>query len=257
MVKPWVLVPLFALFAVASPARAETRDLLWGVTQACVLNHSLTGAAFPCLAVETAHGVDRGFAVVRAPKDKTRIVIVPTVRTPGIEAKRLRGSGAPNYFQDAWASRRFVSGELAMQPSRGDLAMAVNSQGGRSQDQLHIHVACVRADVKRRVLEQRQRIRTDRWAPISVRPSAPSYAARWFERDDLSGINLFDQAAQGLKVDPDDMDGVTIVVLATEADARRGAGFIVMTRKKRTEADQPHGEGLLDPACTPFRGSRV
>ena len=251
MMRPTCLLmsALIVLAAWAWPAEAGERGLLWRVVQTCVLNHDLTGASFPCLSVETPKGVESGYAVLRAPNEAIRVVLSPTVRTAGIEAERLRGTDAPNYFHDAWMARHFVIDDLARTPSRGDLALAVNSKLGRSQDQLHIHVACIRPTVKHMLARAKASSQSANWTRIKVLPSAPYYWAHFEPSRDLSGLNLFDRVAAGLNVDPDDMDDVTIVVVGVEP-----SGFIVLARKKIPHvSDEPHGEGLLDPNCSGFK----
>jgi CDP-diacylglycerol pyrophosphatase len=242
------LVPALLL---SRPADAEQRGLLWHVVQTCLLNHQLTGAAFPCLSVETNEGLDKGYAMLRAPNDDVRLIVTPTVRTVGIESDRVRGPNAPDYFQDAWAARRVLVDNLPIKPSRSDLALAVNSRPGRSQDQLHIHVACIRPDVQDTIAREDARIRSHDWSRIKVLPYAPTYQAHYEPADDLSGINVFDRVAAGLRIRPADMEGATIVVVGAKP-----TGFIILARTRLPNRfDEPHGEGLLDPGCAAFRKS--
>ena len=53
-----------------------------------------------------------------------------------------------NYFADAWQAREYVSGALHEVLPRDDIGLAINSLRGRSQDQLHIHIDCIRPDVR-------------------------------------------------------------------------------------------------------------
>ena len=139
------------------------RGVLWRVVQACVANHALTGASFPCLSVETANGPAAGYVAI----------VSPTVQTIGIAAQRLRGPDAPNYFQDAWASRSYATDGLARQPGRADLALAVNSRIGRSQDQLHIHIDCIRPKVRDVLARDASRVAVGRWTHLRVMPASP------------------------------------------------------------------------------------
>lgn len=243
-----------AIFWLARPVDADVRGLLWRVVQTCLATHALTGGAFPCLAVDLEGGLERGYAVLRAPFEDTHIIVTPTVRTLGIETRRLRGPEAPNYFRDAWNARRFVTDDLRRKPAREDLALAVNSRFGRSQDQLHIHVDCLRPDVKRSLARQRDAIRTTGWTRLAVLPQAPRYYAMALASRDLEHVNLFDAAAAGLKIeDADDMDTATIVVVGAR-DVDGAPGFIVLARQRIPEtSDLAHGEALLDHACASFR----
>jgi CDP-diacylglycerol pyrophosphatase len=244
---------LIVVLLLPAAAFAAERGLLWRVVQTCMASQSLIGVPFPCLAVDLAGGPARGYAVLRAPFERTHVVVTPTVQTIGIEADRLRADGAPNYFADAWASRHFVTDVLPRKPDRTDLALAVNSRPGRSQDQLHIHVDCIRQTVKRRLAGAVARLAPGQWARVAVQPHGPEYNATVLQDSGLAGANLFRLVRDGLGVGPDDMDDVTIVVIgATLHDGQ--PGFVVLARQRVEDGrDEAHGEALLDHACSAFR----
>ena len=243
-----------ALVLLASPtALASERGLLWRVVQTCLVNHKLTGGAFPCLDVQTPDGRASGYAVLRAPLEKTHIVVMPTVRTIGIEAERLRSPDAPSYFHDAWTARHFVTDDLRTKPGRAEIGMAVNSRAGRSQDQLHIHVNCLRPAVGRALAQQAPALRAHDWTRLAILPHAPRYLVHDVRSADLANVNIFQTVADGLKIDPDDMDDVTIVVVGAD-DVQGAPGFTILARQRQPGGfDEAHGEALLDPACRAFQ----
>ena len=242
---------------------ASERGLLWRVVQTCLINHKLTGASFPCLDVQTPNGRATGWATLRAPLEKTHIIVTPTIRTIGIEAGRLQVPDAPSYFHDAWGERHFVTEELRQQPGRTDLGMAVNSKMGRSQDQLHIHVNCLRDDVKRSLAHRDRDVRdpsapSRAWTRVTIMPHAPRYFALDVSSEDLSGINVFALVADGLKIDLDDMDDMTIVVAGSDSiqdgSGHHKPGFTILARQRQQNAyDDAHGEALLDHDCKAFQ----
>lgn len=252
MVRRFAVIGFVCSVGVSMPADAGQRGLLWRVVQACLANTRLTGAAFPCIAVDIKDGAETGYAVVPVPLQETHVLVVPTVRTIGIEADHLRDSRAPYYFQDAWAARHFVTEGLSRPPGRDDIALAVNSRPGRSQDQLHIHVACLRPDVKASLLHQSGSLHTDRWTRIVARPYAPRYWGRFIPRETLAGVNIFALVADGPAGKPESLDQTTIVV--SGAGSGQKPGFIVLARQRvKNSRDEAHGEALLDPSCTAFR----
>lgn len=251
-----ILLPLCCAACLVAPGVSDAgeRGLLWRVVQTCIINHQLTGASFPCLAVETDKGPDRGYAVLRAPFEDTHIIVTPTVKMAGIETEALRAPDAPNYFRDAWLSRHFVTQDLKPAPARDDLGLAINSKAGRSQDQLHIHVDCLRREVKRSLTRQAKAIKIGSWSHLSILPQAPRYWVTAVESEDLAGLNIFNLVAAGTHIDREDMDDTTVVI-AGSADVGNGApGFVVLARQRRPDHnDQAHGEALLDHACKEFR----
>ena len=76
-------------------------------------------------------------------RSTTRVIVVPTTPISGIESPALLRENAPNYWEAAWEARRFVEEGARRQLPRDKIGMAINSAVSRSQDQLHIHVACV------------------------------------------------------------------------------------------------------------------
>ena len=139
-----MLVYATFLLAALGGVAAANRTLLWSVVQVCVANHQLTGAAFPCLEVDTSKGEARGFVTIRAPLEKTHIIVSPTAKIEGIESPVLQSPAAPNFFDDAWRARHYVIESAAGSVEDQKIGLAVNSLPGRTQDQLHIHVDCVR-----------------------------------------------------------------------------------------------------------------
>lgn len=80
------------------------------------------------------HDSTRGFAVHPGYDMKTpqNLLVVPTVRESGIECPNLLDADAPNYFKNAHDSIKLMGG--------GDWALGINSQDGRTRDQMHIHL---------------------------------------------------------------------------------------------------------------------
>ena len=255
MVRAVTFLVGFAILLVSAGAVADTggRGLLWRVVQTCMANHYVTGGAFPCLQVDTTDGPATGYAVLRAPLEHTHVILSPTVQMTGVEDGRLRTGDAPDYFQDAWSIRHFVTDGLTRRPARDDLAMAINSKPGRSQDQLHIHVDCIRPAVKQSLRRQVASLHTRDWTQISVLPHAPRYWALALAKDDLAGTNVFSLVANGLKIELDRMDQTTIVVAGSEA-VGAGPGFIILARQRVPHSlDEAHGEALLNHSCAAFR----
>ena len=82
-------------------------------------------------------------SVLQTPLSATHVIVVSTTRISGIESPALLRENAPNYWEAAWDSRRFVEEGARRRLPRDKIGMAINSAASRSQDQLHIHVACI------------------------------------------------------------------------------------------------------------------
>jgi CDP-diacylglycerol pyrophosphatase len=245
MLSKRVLISAIILAAAAGGVAAAERDLLWGVVKICVANHQLTGGAFPCLEVDTAQGAARGFAVVRAPLKQTHVVVTPTARVTGIEDPALQSADAPNYFADAWSARRYVLDAIERPISERDIGLAVNSRPGRSQDQLHIHVDCLRHRYGQLLRQHDSGLSAEKWTRLPFALRGRYYWAMLINSPDLAQANIFRTAATLLRVSPGRMEDVTVVVIP-----RGDKGFYLLADQYSPGAmGKGHGEFLLDHAC--------
>ncbi|MFN2767745.1 CDP-diacylglycerol diphosphatase, partial [Escherichia coli] len=80
----------------------------------------------------------------------------------------LQADRTPPYFSLAWNNREHISGELGKPLKDAWVSLAVNSKYGRSQNQLHIHVACLRQDVYNALGEQAEQL-DQQWRPLAVK----------------------------------------------------------------------------------------
>jgi CDP-diacylglycerol pyrophosphatase len=140
-----VVAALLGSAALAMGANLAGRYALWQVVRACMLDKATTGAALPCLEVDTSEGEERGWAVVRPPFGVPDTILTPTRRIVGIEDSSLYAPDVPNYFALAWAARRWLATTDGGAPADNRVALAVNSRLARSQDQLHVHIGCIAA----------------------------------------------------------------------------------------------------------------
>jgi CDP-diacylglycerol pyrophosphatase len=168
---------VIALTAFATWAFALDRQALWSVVNACVADHKLTRAPFPCLKVDLGGGKERGYVVLYAPFERDTI-LAPTRKIVGVEDPYLQSSAAPNYFADAWEAWLNLNGERGRSPDLG-FALVVNSALARSQDQLHIHMGCLAPSARSALDAAAPRLAIGEWSPIGpLVPHQPFWAFR-------------------------------------------------------------------------------
>ena len=235
--------------AAAAPQEINRRDVLWEVVNLeCVPSELQSHDPKPCAEVVLKDGVDKGFAVLKDIKGLTQVLLIPTGQISGIESPIVRAPDAPNYFADAWDARTFVEDALHQKLARGDIGLAINSAAGRSQDQLHIHVDCVRADV-RDVLRKEAGLIGERWAPLDVLLSGHRYQAMWVPGEELGANNPFRLLAAGLPGAAQDMGDRTLVVIGVSREDGT-AGFVMLEDQvDRNTGNLAEGEELLDHGC--------
>ncbi|MBV9286593.1 MAG: CDP-diacylglycerol diphosphatase [Hyphomicrobiales bacterium] len=182
-----------ALAAFATWALPLDRQSLWPVVNACVADSRLTGAPFPCLKVDLAGGVERGYVVLRPPFGRDTI-LSPARKIVGVEDPFLQSSSAPNYFADAWEAWPILNRGRGGPPDRG-FALVVNSAVVRSQDQLHIHLGCLPPSALRKLDAAAPRLAVGAWSPIGpLVPHQPFWGFRT-GTSDLALLNPFRLAA--------------------------------------------------------------
>ena len=122
---------------------------LWGIVHGqCVPAQEAGAAPAPCQSVSLAGGEARGFVLLKDRTGATQYLLMPTRLITGIEDPAVLAPDATNYFAKAWAARGLIDQRLGHALAREDASVAVNSPYGRSQDLLHLHIDCLRADVR-------------------------------------------------------------------------------------------------------------
>ena len=223
-------------------AQAHHPNALWHIVHdLCVTDMKASGSPAPCAAVSHKGG----YAVLKDPQGKTQYLLVPTARVTGIESPELMARGSPNYWQAAWSSRRLIEGRVGQAIPRQDLGLAVNSIPGRTQNQLHIHIDCVRRDVRDTLAAHAPEIGL-RWAPLPFTLLGDHYQARWVKGAELGANDPFKLLASADLAARRDMGQETLVVLG--AVGRNGVpGFVVLGG--RADDGVASGEELLDHGC--------
>ena len=243
---PAALIAL-GLTVVAGRAVGLQRNALWPVVRTCVATYKLTGSPFPCLKVDLQGGEAEGFVVMRPPVGEPDLILSPTRRVTGVEDPFLQSLNAPNYFADAWGARSYLDGEgPPIDPGR--VAMVVNPAMVRSQDQLHIHIACLFPEARAALDRFSAQAPVGKWALLG--PLVP-HSMFWGFRTGqtgLTGTDPFRLAADrfaGLAIRAD----LTIVVATARIDDRNE--FVILA----TYPSAPHqwwamgSDDLLDYQC--------
>ena len=223
-------------------------DLWFVVHDICLPAYRSIGVAFPCLDVNIARGLDRGFAVLQAPSSPAHIIVVPTVRISGIESPALQSETAPNYWAAAWDARSFVEQGAGRRLPRDKIGMAINSASTRSQDQLHIHVACI-APAVADFLRRRQSEIHDAWSPLRAKLAGHRFLAMKLETESLAQVDPFKLLMGAIPSNRLTMGRQTLAVAG--ATFRNGnSGFYVLTNDTRASpGETASAEALLDEKC--------
>jgi CDP-diacylglycerol pyrophosphatase len=234
---------------IAVAARAADPNALWNIVHGqCVPEQRAHGDPSPCVKVDLSGGEAAGFAVLKDRRGATQVLLIPTRHLSGIESRALLARDATNYFAAAWAERDRVAWKLLRPMPRETLSLAINSDVGRSQNQLHIHIDCVRADVRDALWRERSAIGR-RWAPLPAPLAGHRYRAMRLDGEQLDDRNPFKLLARGVPGAAADMGHHTLVVVGMWYEDG-GPGFVILDdHADLAHRDRASGEDLQDHDC--------
>ncbi len=216
---------------------------LWRIVhERCVPEVRSRGNPAPCAVLDQRDG----YAVLKDRVGAEQFLLIPTARLAGIESPALLRADAPNYFADAWSQVALVGGRLHRDLPREDLALAINSAWGRSQDQLHIHIDCVSRPVRAALASGLAGIGTS-WRALPAPLAGHRYRARRILGAALGTSDPFRLLAASLDDPAHQMGRHTLVLVGARFPA---PGFILLDDQVDVlHLDRASGEELQDHAC--------
>jgi len=242
--KLLVALSLSASALCAVPAFADPDALAKIVEGKCVPDQQANNKPGPCVYVDLAGHA----AVLKDLVGKTQYLLIPTEKVEGIESPELEKPDAVNYFEAAWEARRFMEQSAGKPVPRDVVGLAINSVKGRTQNQFHIHVDCMRPDVLAALKSADASIGAA-WAPLPSPLAGHPYQAMRIEGADLSKVNPFALLATGIPAAGADMGDQTLVaVAATFGDGKDGF-YLLTDHVDIAHADLASGEELQDHDC--------
>lgn len=224
------------------------RNALWEVVRnLCVPGEQLHHDPKPCLQVDLRGGMGKGFAILRDPRGGAQFLLIPTAPISGIESPTVRGPNATNYFAKAWEGRIYLNEAFQRILPRDAIGLAINSARSRTQDQMHIHISCVRTDISEALHKYEEQI-GNRWAPLHISFIGHKYMAIWVPGEHLDLNNPFRILESELPGASRDMANRSLVVVGfTRAGGAKG--FVILAGQVNGDRDLGNGEELLDNSC--------
>jgi CDP-diacylglycerol pyrophosphatase len=181
-----------------------------------------------------------GFIII---KDNSRVkpdsyLIIPTAKVTGIEDRRIFAPPVADFWAYGWQQAKIYLDKPAVATG-----LAINSRFGRTQDQLHIHISCVRRDVARALAENAPKIGGDPAKPdeIALGPHANLY--RVITATKLTNPSPFDLVA-AMPGAGSDMKDQSIAVIGS---AKPNLYYVTDTYHHGSNPGA--AEELLDQSC--------
>jgi CDP-diacylglycerol pyrophosphatase len=200
-----------------------------------------------------------GYVVLKdnSPVKPYAFLLLPTDRVTGIEDSRLWVINGTNYWRAAYENRHYVEQVLKLPLRPTQVGFAANSIYGRSQDQLHIHMTCIRPDVAATLAENVGKLSDKHWTRLPpMAGKTHVYRALLTDDADLSRTDPVRLLASDIYPDGSMLAHTLFMAAVTLPDGRPGFAFL------DSEADESvrHGhlsigsnrassEELLDDTC--------
>jgi CDP-diacylglycerol pyrophosphatase len=237
------MVAFIAVAVIASGCAeiaAADPDALWKIVGGqCVPEAQASGRPGQCTSVNLAGH----YAILKDIFGRTQHLLIPTERVAGIESPSILEPNAPDYWADGWSSRKVVEASLKQPLAANQFGLEINSEFRRTQQQLHIHMDCMRPDVID-VLAAYRKEKPDQW--------------RW---ETLGGVRYRIMRVTSLTQDndpfrivardhPDSQTMATQTILVTGAGPSADQdGWLVLNSGLDVDNGTGTAEGLLDHAC--------
>jgi CDP-diacylglycerol pyrophosphatase len=225
-----------ALLLPHAAAAADDPNALWRIVhEQCAPHRMQFGTPLPCASVDEP----AGFAVLKDLRGASQFLLIATARVSGIEDPAILAPDAPNYWLPAWDATRLVQALLGRALPRELLSLAINPAARRTQNQIHIHVDCVSAEVRDALRAHAAEIGAT-WAPFAVPLAGHAYRAMRVPTLAQPGATPF-LLVNRLPEAKADMGGESLVVVgATFGDGESGF-YLLETRAGAGEELQDHG----------------
>lgn len=244
-----LVLPILAIAAAIwwffAPANPHNPDALWQlVSQRCVVGMEQQQNPAPCTKVDE----QRGYVTLKDRHGPLQYLLLPVAKITGTESPALLAANAPKFFALSWDERHLMAEKYGRPIADSAISIAINSAYGRTQNQMHIHISCLRTDIRSELDKLAPQLH-EKWQSYSLDGS--DYQIRSLTDSELHAESAFKRIARELNVEQDDM-GKYGLALTTLPDNRlallalRASWFGL--EKASPELLQDHSCAILDPA---------
>jgi len=210
------------------------------VLDQCLPNQLQHRNPAPCAQVKP----DVGYVVFKDRNGPLQYLLMPTYRIKGTESPLLTEPNTPNFFWLAWQSRNFMSMKRGAEVPDSAISLTINSPTGRTQNHFHIHISCLRPDVREKLNAAQGQISTQ-WLPFPGGLEGHEYLARRVTENELVQRSPFMMLAEELPEARDHM-GRFALAMAQQSD---GSFVLLATERNLLTLNRASAEELQDHQC--------
>jgi CDP-diacylglycerol pyrophosphatase len=167
-------------------------------------------------------------------------LIIPSIKMTGIEDSQTLKTPTLNIWQNGW--------EVSLKRLKFDesnLGLAINSRKSRDQDQLHIHMSCVKSGVFKAL--EGVKVSSDPTSPTKLQlpPNNNTYAAVLLERSLVGNSSPFKILRQLPHVNAQNISEQSVAIVKG-----RDPQTFVFLNTYAHDQDQGEAEELLNQTCS-------
>lgn len=210
------------------------------VLEQCVPNQRQHHNPAPCTEVNP----EAGYVVFKDRNGPLQYLLMPTYRINGTESPLLTEPFTPNFFWLAWQARSFMSQNYGQEIPDSAVSLAINSRTGRTQNHFHIHISCLRKDVRAQLDDNMAKIGT-RWLPLAGGLRGHEYLARRVTENELAQRSPFMMLAEEVPEARDHMGSYALAMVRQSDDT-----FVLLATQRNLLAfDLASAEEIQDHQC--------
>lgn len=214
------------------------------VLEQCLPNQLQQQNPAPCAEVKP----DAGYVVFKDRNGPLQYLLMPTYRINGSESPVLLEQNTPNFFWLAWQSRVFMSQKNGQDVPDSAVSLTINSRTGRTQNHLHIHISCLRPDVRAQLDASHAKMGT-RWQPLPGGLRGHEYLARRVTESELAQRSPFIMLAQEVPDARDHMGSYALAMVRQSDDS-----FVLLaTQRNLLALNLASAEEIQDHQCEILR----
>lgn len=251
--KKYKLLLLFFVFLVLTafklPNTNSKSDFLWNtINQQCVPNQKANQNPAPCSEVNFLKDDFSGYVIFKDRNGPLHHLLLPATKITGIESPKILKKDSLNYLFLAWNARSYLEKIYKSKINDEEISLTVNSQFGRSQNQLHIHISCIRPDIKK-LIDQNISSLTSKWGPFPGGILGHNYFARKITFDEFKNKNAFLMLANDLPSAKSKMNEFSIGLVALKNGVETTDFLLLADQTDRLKMDRGHVEEIQDHTC--------
>lgn len=236
------LVIVFILIALAFAAWRfhHNGNALWQIiSQQCVPGQQQKNDPSPCQRVDMA----AGYVTMKDRNGPLQYLLMPVARICGIESPALGDPATPNFVALAWQQRQLLTMRRGAAVPDSAISLTINSEYGRTQNQLHIHISCLSREARQQLDRLTPQLNA-RWQPQTL------HQHRWLIRtitpDELAQQSSFIRFMRKVPQAQQEM-GKYGLALASLSDGRLA---LMAIERDWLRMNRASAEELQDHSCT-------